>query len=92
LLAVAVALLTSLGADVPRAHRPSPRVGVLASSNEANFEPRIKVLRAELHVAGWVEGRNLTVVRYPGEQCAQLREVATERSGSRSTCSQACSG
>ena len=32
------------------------RVGVLASSTEANFEPSVKVFREGLHAAGWVEG------------------------------------
>ena len=47
------------------------RVGVLASSTEANFEPSVKVFREALQAAGWLEGRNLTLdVRYPGEQAA----------------------
>ena len=55
------------------------RIGVLASSTETNFEPSIKVFREALQVAGWVEGRNLTLdVRYPGEQYARLPELAAE--------------
>jgi putative tryptophan/tyrosine transport system substrate-binding protein len=55
------------------------RVGVLASSTEANFEPSVKVFREALHAAGWVEGKNLTLdVRYPGEQYARLPELAAE--------------
>jgi len=49
------------------------RIGVLASSTEANFEPSVKVFREALHAAGWIEGRNLTLdVRYPGDQYARL--------------------
>jgi len=79
-LAVAVALLTSLAADAPNAQPPKPaRVGVLASSTEANFEPSVRVFREALQAAGWVEGRNLTLdVRYPGEQYARLPELAAE--------------
>src|SRR4030095_8832248 len=55
------------------------RVGVLASSTEANFGPNVKVFRETLHVAGWVDGRNVTLdVRYPGDQYARLQELATE--------------
>jgi len=55
------------------------RVGVLASSTEANFEPSVKVFREALHAAGWVEGRNLTLdVRYPGDQYARLQELTNE--------------
>ncbi len=55
------------------------RIGVLASSTEANFEPSVKVFREALHAAGWVEGQNVTVdVRYPGEQYARLPELANE--------------
>jgi putative ABC transport system substrate-binding protein len=79
-VAVALELFTSLAPDAPRAQPPKPaRVGVLASSSEANFEPSVKVFREALHAAGWVEGRNLTLdVRYPGEQYAHLPELATE--------------
>ena len=57
------------------------RVGVLASSTEANFGPSVKVFREALHAAGWVEGRNLMLdVRYP-EQYARLPELATELVG-----------
>jgi ABC-type uncharacterized transport system substrate-binding protein len=55
------------------------RVGVLASSTEANFELSVKVFREGLHAAGWVEGRNLTLdVRYPGDQYTRLQELANE--------------
>jgi putative tryptophan/tyrosine transport system substrate-binding protein len=55
------------------------RIGVLASSTEANFEPSVKVFREALHAAGWVEGRNVTFdVRYAGEQYARLAELAAE--------------
>src|SRR5439155_19043702 len=58
------------------------RVGVLASSTEANFEPSVKVFREALHAAGWIEGRNLTLdVRYPddqGDQYARLQVLSNE--------------
>jgi len=58
------------------------RVGVLASSTEATFQPSVKVFREALQAAGWIEGRNLTLdVRYPGEQYARLPELATELVG-----------
>src|SRR5262245_30654246 len=81
---VAVALLCLTLLAVPLAADAQPaakiaRVGVLASSTEANFEPSVKVFREALSAAGWVEGRNLTLdVRYPGEQYARLPELATE--------------
>jgi hypothetical protein len=54
------------------------RVGVLASSTEANFEASVKVFREALHAAGWIEGRNLTLdVRYPGDQYSRLQEQST---------------
>jgi putative tryptophan/tyrosine transport system substrate-binding protein len=57
----------------------SRRVGVLASSTEANVAPSIKVFREALHAAGWVEGQNLVVeVRYPGEQYRRLPDLAAE--------------
>jgi putative tryptophan/tyrosine transport system substrate-binding protein len=82
-LAVAVALALLSGPLAPGAPRAQPpkaaRVGVLASSTEANFAPSIKVFREALHAAGWVEGQNLTVdVRYPGEQYDRLPELAAE--------------
>jgi len=79
-LAVAFIFLTWLAADVPHAQPSrSARVGVLASSSEANFEPSVKVFRQTLQAAGWVEGRNLTLeVRYPGDQYARLPELAAE--------------
>jgi ABC-type uncharacterized transport system substrate-binding protein len=64
-----------------RAQQPAKpaRVGILASSTEANFEPSVQVFREALQAAGWVEGRNLTLdVRYPGEQYDRLPEQATE--------------
>src|SRR5262249_24985828 len=71
-------LVAPLAADAQPAGRLG-RVGVLASSTEATFEPSVKVFRETLHVAGWVEGRNLTLdVRYPGEQYARLPELASE--------------
>ena len=55
------------------------RVGVLASSTEANFLPSVKVFRDTLRTAGWVEGQNLTLeVRYGGEGYTHLPEMATE--------------
>jgi len=58
------------------------RVGVLASSTRANFEPGVNVFRGALHAAGWLEGQNLTLdVRYPGERYARLPELATELIG-----------
>jgi putative ABC transport system substrate-binding protein len=79
-LAVALIVLTWLAADTPHAQpSKSARVGVLASSSEANFEPSVKVFREALQAAGWVEGRNLTLeVRYPGDQYARLPELAAE--------------
>jgi putative ABC transport system substrate-binding protein len=79
-LAVAFILLTWLAADTPHAQpSKSARVGILASSSEANFEPSVKVFREALQAAGWVEGRNLTLeVRYPGDQYARLPELAAE--------------
>ena len=60
--AVVAMLLAALGADGVRAQpAKSARVGVLASSTQANFEPSVKVLREGLRSAGWVEGQNLTV-------------------------------
>src|SRR5574338_1310878 len=55
------------------------RVGVLASSTEANFGPSTKVFAEGLAAAGWVDGRNLTLdVRYPAEQYARLPALAAE--------------
>src|SRR5437762_3589727 len=78
--ALAVALLVLVAADVPGAQPvKSARVGVLASSSEANFRPSVEVLREALRSAGWVEGRNLTLdVRYPGDQYGRLPELAAE--------------
>jgi putative ABC transport system substrate-binding protein len=72
---IAVAPLAAEAQQVGKVYR----IGVLASSTEANFEPSVKVFREALHAAGWVEGRNVTVdVRYPGEQYARLPELAAE--------------
>ena len=55
------------------------RVGILASSTEANFAPSVKVFREALKNAGWVEGRNLVLeVRYGGEQYGKLADMAAE--------------
>src|SRR5262244_2767414 len=77
--AFAVALILSLATDVRAQPSKTARIGVLASSTEANFGPNVKVFREALGTAGWVEGRNLTLhVRYAGEQYARLPELATE--------------
>ena len=80
----ALAVIVALGlCVVPRAataQAPSKtyRVGVLASSTEANFGPGVKIFREALHAAGWVEGQNLVVdVRYTSGY-AQLKQLATE--------------
>jgi putative tryptophan/tyrosine transport system substrate-binding protein len=80
LTSLASALAALLVPDAPGAQSPkTARVGVLASSTEANFGPSVKVFREALHAAGWVEGRNLTLdVRYPGERYARLPELAAE--------------
>ena len=69
LLPVTVALaLTLLLTDAPGAQPRTARVGLLASSSEANFGPNVTVIREALREAGWVEGRNLTLdVRRPTE-------------------------
>ncbi len=86
----AVSLLAApRAADAQPAGRVA-RVGVLASSTEANFGPSVKVFREALRAIGWVEGRNLTLdVRYPGEQSPSSRSWRPSWSGSKSTCSQA---
>jgi ABC-type uncharacterized transport system substrate-binding protein len=77
-------LLVMLTAAVSFAARAQPagkvaRVGVLASSTEANFAPNVAAFRETLKDAGWVEGKNLTLeVRYPGEQYGRLPELAAE--------------
>jgi ABC-type uncharacterized transport system substrate-binding protein len=79
-LSVAIMLAASIAAG-PAGGQPakSARVGVLASSTEVNFGPSVKVFREALRTAGWVEGQNLTLdVRYPGDQYAQLPELAAE--------------
>jgi putative ABC transport system substrate-binding protein len=79
---VCTSVLSLLAASVVAKAQPDAklaRVGVLASSTQANFEPSVKVFREALHAAGWVEGRNLTLdVRYPGEQYGRLPELAAE--------------
>jgi putative ABC transport system substrate-binding protein len=78
LVAVAVAL-TLLLTGAPGAQPRTARVGVLASSSEANFGPNVDIIREALRAAGWVEARNLTLdVRYPGEHYATLPELAAE--------------
>jgi putative tryptophan/tyrosine transport system substrate-binding protein len=78
-LMVAVALMLCLAPDAHAQPQKTARVGVLASSTEYNFGPNVKVFREALGVAGWVEGRNLTLhVRYAGEQYGRLPELATE--------------
>ena len=80
-----VVALSMLAASVVAEAQPTgriARVGVLASSTEANFAPSVKMFREALREAGWVEGKNLTLdVRYPGEQYARLPDLATELVG-----------
>jgi ABC-type uncharacterized transport system substrate-binding protein len=79
-LAVIVALGLCVEPGLAAAQTPSKtyRVGVLASSTEANFAPGVKVFREALHAAGWVEGQNLVLdVRYTSGY-AQLKQLATE--------------
>jgi putative ABC transport system substrate-binding protein len=78
--AVIVALGLCVAPRVAAAQAPSKahRVGVLASSTEANFGPGVKTFREALHAAGWVEGQNLALdVRYTSGY-AQLKQLATE--------------
>jgi putative ABC transport system substrate-binding protein len=74
--------LAALLAPRPTGAQPATkvaRVGVLASSTEANFGPSVKVFSEAMAKAGWVEGRNLTLdVRYPGGDYARLPELAAE--------------
>jgi putative ABC transport system substrate-binding protein len=65
---------------VVRAQPPkTARVGVLASSTEANLTVSVRVFREALQAAGWVEGRNLVLdVRYAGERYANLQELAAQ--------------
>jgi len=75
MVAVSMSLATHALAQAPK----TARVGILASSTEANFGPNVKALREALSAAGWVEGRNLVLhVRYAGEQYGRLPEQATE--------------
>jgi putative ABC transport system substrate-binding protein len=69
-----------LGPRVVRAQPPkTARVGVLASSTEANLTVSVRVFREALQAAGWVEGRNLVLdVRYAGERYANLQELAAQ--------------
>jgi putative ABC transport system substrate-binding protein len=80
-LVMAVSMLAaSLAAEAQPAGKIA-RVGVLASSTEANFAPGVKVFREALQEAGWVEGKNLTLdVRYP-QQYARLPDLATDLVG-----------
>ena len=76
-----VALATLISAPTVGAQPATrrARVGVLASSTEANFVPSIKVFRDTLRTAGWAEGQNLTLeVRYGGAGYARLPEMAAE--------------
>jgi hypothetical protein len=67
-LAVAVSVLAASVEVGAQPAGKSVRVGVLASSTEANFAPGVRVFREALQEAGWVEGKNLTLdVRYPGQ-------------------------
>ena len=78
-LLVALALLAAPRAGHAEPATKAARVGVLASSTEANFAPSVKVFRETLRAAGWVEGQNLTLdVRYAGERYARLPEMAAE--------------
>jgi putative tryptophan/tyrosine transport system substrate-binding protein len=79
------AFMVSLGAllsapGVAGAQPPkTARVGILASSTEANFAPSVKAFRDALKDAGWVEGRNLVLeIRYGGEQYGKLGDMAAE--------------
>ena len=80
LVAVALGVLASLAGSMAHAQTPtSARVGILASSTQANFGPSVKVFREGLQAAGWIEGRNLTLdVRYAGEEYARLPELTAE--------------
>jgi len=81
-LASSIALLAAPLATEAQQTGKVARVGVLASSTRANFEPSVTVFRDALHAAGWREGQNLTLdVRYPGERYARLPELATELIG-----------
>jgi len=81
-LAIVVALVASFAVDAAAQPQKAARVGVLASSTEANFGPSVKVFRETLSTAGWIEGRNLTVyVRYPGDDYVRLPELAAELVG-----------
>ena len=78
-LALVVVLIVSLATVAHTQPSKTARVGVLASSTEANFGPNVKTFREALRAAGWVEGRNLTLdVRYAGEQYGRLPELAAD--------------
>ena len=78
-LVVAVSVLAASPATEAQPAGKIARVGVLASSTEANFAPSVTVFREALQQAGWVEGKNLMLdVRYPGEQYGRLPDLATE--------------
>ena len=73
-------LTTLLGPHTVGAQPPkTARVGVLASSTEANFLPNVRVFREAMHAIGWVEGQNLTLdVRYTDGPYVRLPELAAE--------------
>src|SRR5215471_9699835 len=72
------ALLTAPSVVNPQPTKTA-RVGILASSTEANFALSIKVFREALQDAGWIEGRNLVVdLRYGGERYENLEVMAAE--------------
>ena len=82
------AFMLAVGAllSAPGVARPQPpktaRVGILASSTEANFAPSVKAFREGLKDTGWVEGRNLVLdIRYAGEEYAKLPDMAAELVG-----------
>jgi putative ABC transport system substrate-binding protein len=81
-LVVAVSVVAASRAAEAQPAEKIARVGVLASSTEANFAPSVTVFREALQGAGWAEGKNLTLdVRYPGEQYGRLPDLATELVG-----------
>src|SRR5262249_18168823 len=76
---VTMALLGAPLAAMAQTAGKVARVGVLASSTEANFGPNVRAFREALRAAGWVEGRNLALeVRYAGQQYARLPELTAE--------------
>ncbi len=72
------AVLSAPGVASPQPPKTA-RVGILASSTEANFAPSVKAFRDALKDAGWIEGRNLVLdIRYGGEQYGKLDDMAAE--------------